>query len=104
MHNAELCQNILTLVLCLDEGSVGMAGVGAAAFHVKMTVWVKPDKIHRTIRDLKLAEGHCCGNIFEKTKLGSAYFFDELQIIQFWSELHAEAELAEHLPQKHLWL
>ena len=75
MHNAELCQKIFTLVLCLDEGSIGMAGVGAAAFHLKKTIWVKPDKIHRVIRDLKLASGHCCQKVFEKTKLWSAYLF-----------------------------
>ena len=68
-------RNIFTLILCLDEGSIGMAGVGAAAFYLKKMVWVKPDKIHRVIRDLKLAEGHCCGKIFEKAKLWSAYLF-----------------------------
>ena len=68
-------RTIFTLILCLDEGSIGMAGVGAAAFYLKKMVWVKPDKIHRVIRDLKLAEGHCCGKIFEKTKLWSAYLF-----------------------------
>ena len=62
-------RNIFTLILCLDEGSIGMAGVGAAAFYLKKMVWVKPDKIHRVIRDLKLAEGHCCGKSFEKAKL-----------------------------------
>ena len=68
-------RNIITLILCPDEGSVGMAGVGAAAFYLKKMIWVKPDKIHRVIRDLKLAEGHCCGKIFEKAKLWSAYLF-----------------------------
>jgi len=52
-----------------------MAGVGAAAFHLKKTIWVKPDKIHRVIRDLKLASGHCCQKVFEKAKLWSAYLF-----------------------------
>ena len=68
-------RNIFTLILCLDEGSIGMAGVGAAAFYLKKMVLVKPDKIHRVIRDLKLAEGHCCGKILEKAKLWSAYLF-----------------------------
>ena len=68
-------RTIFTLILCLDEGSIGMAGVGAAAFHLKKMIWVKPDKIHRVIRDLKLAEGHSCGKIFEKAKLWSAYLF-----------------------------
>ena len=54
------------LILGLDEGSSGTAGVAAAAFQQKKTVWAKFDKIHRIIRDLKLAESHCCKkNFFE---------------------------------------
>ena len=68
-------QSVRSLLLCLDEGSVGTAGVAAAAFHLKKTIWIKPDKIHRVIRDLKLAEGHCCNKLFEGTKLWSAYLF-----------------------------
>ena len=68
-------QSVRSLLLCLDEGSVGTAGVAAAAFHLKKTIWVNPDKIHRVIRDLKLAEGHCCNKLFEKTKLWSSYMF-----------------------------
>ena len=68
-------QSVRSLLLCLDEGSVGTAGVAAAAFHLKKTIWIKPDKIHRVIRDLKLAEGHCCNKLFEKAKLWSAYLF-----------------------------
>ena len=68
-------QSVRSLLLCLDEGSVGTAGVAAAAFHLKKTIWVKPDKIHRVIRDLKLAEGHCCNKLFEEAKLWSAYRF-----------------------------
>ena len=68
-------QSVRSLLLCLDEGSVGTAGVAAAAFHLKKTIWIKPDKIHRVIRDLKLAEGHCCNKLFEETKLWSSYLF-----------------------------
>ena len=39
------------LILGLDEGSVGTAGVAAAAFHQKTTVWATFDKIHRINRD-----------------------------------------------------
>ena len=49
--------------------------VAAAAFHLKTTLWIRPDKIHRVIRDLKLAEGHCCHKVFEGAKLWSAYLF-----------------------------
>ena len=68
-------KRVRTLILGLDECSVGTAGVAGAAFHLKKMLWVKLDKIHRIIRDLKLAEGHCCANLFEKTKLWSAYLF-----------------------------
>ena len=60
---------VRTLLIGLDEGSIGMAGVAAAAFQQKAAVWARFDKIHRIIRDLKLASGHCCGKVFEKTKL-----------------------------------
>ena len=46
-------------------------GSAAAAFHI---IWAKFDKIHRVIRDLKLAEA-CCNKIFEKTKLWSTYLY-----------------------------
>ena len=68
-------QSVRSLLLGLDEGSVGTAGVAAAAFHLKKIIWIKPDKIHRVIRDLKLAEGHCCNKVSEKAKLWSAYLF-----------------------------
>ena len=68
-------QSVRSLLLGLDEGSVGTAGVAAAAFHLKKTIWIKPDKIHRVIRDLKLAEGHCCNNVLEKAKFWSSYLF-----------------------------
>ena len=58
------------LILGLDEGSVGTAGVAAAAFQQKKTVWAKFDKIHRIIRDLKLAESHCCNKILKRPSCG----------------------------------
>ena len=65
-----------TLVLGLDEGSVGAAGVAAAAFKMRATIWARFDKVHRIIRDTKLAEQHACGNkIFLKAKLWSTYLF-----------------------------
>ena len=53
-------QSVRSLLLCLDEGSVGTAGVAAAAFLLKKRIWAKPDKINNVIRDVKLAESHCC--------------------------------------------
>ena len=54
---------------------VATAGVAAAAFHLKKIIWIKPDMIHRVIRGMKLAEGHCCNKVFEKAKLWSAYLY-----------------------------
>ena len=64
-----------TLILGLDEGSIGTAGVAAAAFKMQATIWAKFDKIHRVIRDMKLAESDCCGKVFAKAKLWSAYLY-----------------------------
>ena len=64
-------QSVRSLLLGLDEGPVGTVGVAAAACHLKKTIWIKPDKIHRVIRDLKLAEGHCCSNVFKSQVLVS---------------------------------
>ena len=68
-------QSVRSLLLCLDDGSVGAVGVAVAAFHLKKTFWINPDKMHRAIRNLKLAEGHCCNTLFENDKLWSAYLF-----------------------------
>ena len=68
-------QSVRSFLLCLDEGSVGTVGVAVAAFHLKETIRIKPGKIHRVIRDLKLAEGHCCNKLFEEAKLCSSYLF-----------------------------
>ena len=68
-------ERVRMLILGLDEGSIGTAGVAAAAFLLKKTIWAKFDKIHRIIRDLKLADGGCCNKVFEKAKLWSAYIF-----------------------------
>ncbi len=67
--------SVRTLTLGLDEGSICTAGVAAAAFQQKTTVWARFDKIHRIIRDLKLAENGICDNVFAKAKLWSAYLY-----------------------------
>ena len=61
------------LVLQLDQGQIGCAGVAFAMYHLKLMVYARFDKIHRLIRDLKLAENGCCKKIFTKTKLQYAY-------------------------------
>ena len=61
------------LILGLDEGSIGAAGVAFSSFHLKHTVWARFDKRHKLIRDMKLAEADCCGKLFVKAKLWSNY-------------------------------
>ena len=68
-------ESVRTLVLGLDEGSIGASGVAAAAFKMKATIWARFDKIHRVIRDMKLAENDSCGKVFAKAKLWSAYLY-----------------------------
>ena len=53
----------------------GTVGVAAAAFLLKKTIWVKPNKIHKVIRDVKLAESHCCNKVVERAELWSSYLF-----------------------------
>ena len=62
-------QSVRSLLLSLEEGSVGTAGVTAAAFRRKTSIWINPDKIRRVFRDLNLAEGNCCNTVFEGATL-----------------------------------
>ena len=64
------------LVLMLDQGSIGCAGVAFAAFQLGKLIHAKFDKIHRLVRDLKLSEQHAWPRqLFTKTKLWSAYLY-----------------------------
>jgi hypothetical protein len=65
--------DVKLLVLQLDQGSIGAAGVAYLEYYLEWMVTVKFDKIHRCIRDLKLAAGAV--PIFVKTKLWSSYLF-----------------------------
>ena len=65
--------NIPILVLGLDQGAIGMAGMAFAA--ANNMIHVKFDKIHRAVRDYKNSIGHCLSGIFLKTQLHSAYIF-----------------------------
>ena len=62
------------LVLELDQGQIGCAGAAFLIHHMHMMVIARFDKIHRLVRDLKLAE-NCCKKIWVKAKLWSAYLF-----------------------------
>ena len=62
-------QSVRSFLRCLDEGSVGAVCVAAVAFLLKKTIRINPDKIHRVIRGLKLAEGHCCNKLLEGSQV-----------------------------------
>lgn len=66
-------EDVKLLVLQLDQGSIGTAGVAFMELHESMMVVGKFDKIHRSIRDLKLAEQSV--PIAVKAKLWSAYLY-----------------------------
>jgi len=63
------------LTIGLDQGSIGSAGGAFMMFWLHLMVLLRFDKIHRLIRDLKKAENGCCGKIFTKAKLWSAYLY-----------------------------
>ena len=65
--------NVMLLLLQLDQGGPGMAGVAFLEYFLGWMVTGKFDKIHRCIRDLKLAAQAV--PIFVKTKLWSAYLY-----------------------------
>lgn len=61
------------LLLQLDQGSIGAAGVAFAEYGDGRMITAKFDKIHRMIRDIKGAAQSV--PIFQKAKLWSAYLF-----------------------------
>ena len=65
--------NIPILVLGLDQGSIGLAGM-AYAMRDNM-VHVKCDKIHRAIRDFKNSMSRCLKGLFLSAQLHSSYIF-----------------------------
>ena len=61
------------LVTNLDQGSIGAAGMAFALS--KSMVHVKFDKIHRAVRDYKLAIAHSLRGLFLRTQLHSSYIW-----------------------------
>ena len=59
----------LLLVVALDQGAIGVAGIAYGINKMKLMLAVKFDKFHRAIRDVKLSLKHCCSGIFLKTQL-----------------------------------
>ena len=68
-------QIVRLLLLSLDQGGPGVAGDSFATYGMKKMVHGLSDKIHRLIRDLKLAEKYTEHGIFTKAKLWSTYLY-----------------------------
>ena len=66
-------RSVPLLVLSLDQGPIGTAGMAFALQGHR--IHVRFDKIHRCIRDYKLALGRAMGGVFLKTQLHSSYIF-----------------------------
>ena len=77
------------LLLQLDQGAQGMAGVAFVEYFLGWMVTAKFDKIHRIIRDLKQAAQAV--PVFTKTKLWSAYLYS-LNKRPFGSGAHGTAK------------
>ena len=82
------------LVILLDQGSIGAAGTGYSDYLFKM-VLMKFEKIHRLMRDIKLALQH----MWRRTHEGSGLQFEfvELPPEAFWirSLWHGTAACAQ---------
>ena len=63
------------LVVGLDQGSIGAAGMAYAIHENDSMSHDKFDKFHRMIRDLKLSYAHCCRGCFQKAQLYSSYLW-----------------------------
>ena len=105
---SERWEKVPILVACLDQGSVGNAGM-AFALRNHM-VHVKFDKIHRSIRDYKLAIGRACGGQFLRTQLHSSYVFS-LNYKPFGTggffqrkQSMSESFLASHSTNSEIWI
>ena len=68
-------QRVKLLVLGLDQGSTGTAGVIFSGDHLGAMLLPKFDKYHRCIRDLKLSLTHCCRGLFMKTQLYTSFLW-----------------------------
>jgi hypothetical protein len=63
------------LVVGLDQGSIGAAGMAFGVTHLGYQIYPKFDKLHRVIRDVKGAMTQCMGGIFMKAQLFSSYIY-----------------------------
>ena len=63
------------LVLGLDQGSTGTAGVAFMEHEMEALVHSKWDKFHRVVRDCKLSYQHASNGVFTKAQLYSNYLW-----------------------------
>ena len=63
------------LVVGLDQGAIGVAGMSFSINSLGANIHVRWDKIHRCIRDIKLALKHTEAGIFLRAQLFSAYIY-----------------------------
>ena len=68
-------QSYKLLVLNLDQGGVGAAGVAFAQESMKIMLYAHWDKFHRVIRDINLALGRSASGLFLKTRIYSAHLW-----------------------------
>ena len=66
-------ENVMLLLLQLDHGSIGSAGISYVEYELGWLITGSYDKIHRCIRSLKTAASAV--PVFQKTKLHSAYLY-----------------------------
>ena len=71
----EQWQSHKLLVLNLDQGGVGAAGVAFAQESMQLMVYAHWDKFHRVIRDINLALGRSSSGLFLKTRIFSAHLW-----------------------------
>ena len=64
------------LVLTMDQGGIGSAGVFYAMGHLRLMVGTRWDKYHRGVNDVKLACQHTSGGLFRRVILLTTYLFN----------------------------
>jgi len=72
---ADGVQDVALLVLVLDQGSIGCAAAGFMD-HMRKTVLIRFEKIHRLIRDLRGPMGKCCKGSLTKAAVFSSYIWN----------------------------
>ena len=59
-------QDSALLVVGLDQGSIGAAGMAFAINKLGLSLSCRFDKFHRIVRDIKLALKHACNGVLNK--------------------------------------